>query len=57
MPYNNIYLEWVNPFTAAVTYMSHSRDETRDLKGDTQLHVDETRLHANETPLHADETR
>ena len=50
MPYNNIYLEWVNPFTAAVTYMSHSRDETRDLKS-------ESRLHENEKTLHADETR
>ena len=28
--------------------MSHTGDETRNLKGETRLHADETWLHANE---------
>ena len=34
--HSQVYLK---PFTTAVTYMAHIRDETRDLKGETGLHA------------------
>ena len=36
----------VNSFTTAVTYMSHTRDEMQNLRGETRLYAEDTWLHA-----------